>query len=345
MMVNNMNKIIRIDEDELRGLLKEITIKSRHQTGGCNNCTHYNNNVRAKCQWCNRTFNHTNKLKKIDIGKFIAKVQNDSAERTKLASKKYSTLEEIAKPYIDMGLAEPFAFALAEKPALKKDIMALWESKWWKQYEATDILICSVLDGTITEDEGKWLNSVRSDHDDLAIACIKGKCTIEWAEALLNSGFNGQAKAVTACLAGGMPDVIAQIGGFDVNESIIPPPIKEVKLKKKKNQSKNGDSENLSHLGLKTSRHWKEYAGKINLTGRSGMRIEILIENIKKAHKVFETHFIEEELLIPITKNEQMDLLNKAGLNCSKSWSLKFREDMIRQTVVAFQIDATDIYV
>ena len=344
-MVNNMNKIIRIDEDELRGLLKEITIKSRHQTGGCSNCTHSNNNIRANCHWCNRTFNHTNKLKKTDIEKFIAKVQNDSTERTELASKKYSTLEEIAKPYIEMGLAESFAFALAEKPALKKDIMALWFSKWWQQYDATDILICSVLDGTITEDEGKWLNSVRSDHDDLAIACIQGKCTIEWAEALLNSGFNGQAKAVTACLAGGMPDVIAQIGGFDVDESIIPPPIKEVKLKKKKNKSKNGDHENLSHLGLKTSRHWKEYAGKINLTGRSGMRIEILIENIKKAHKVFETHFIEEELLMPITKNEQMDLLNKAGLSCGKGWSLKFREDMIRQTVVAFQIDATDIYV
>ena len=343
MMVNNMNKIIRIDEDDLRGLLKEITIKSRHQTRGCNNCNHQHNNARPSCHWCQRTFNHTNKLKKTDIGKFIAKVQNDSAERTKLASKKYSTLEEIAKPYIEMGLAESFAFALAEKPALKKDIMALWFSKWWQQYDATDILICSVLDGTITEDEGKWLNSVRSDHDDLAIACIKGKCTIEWAEALLNSGFNGQAKAVTACLAGGMPDVIAQIGGFDVDESIIPPPVKEVILKKKRKQSENHDSENLSHLGLKSSQHWKEYAGKINLTGRSNMRIEILIENIKKAYNVFETHFVEEELPLPITKNEQTDLLEKAGLKSSNGWSLEFRKDMIRQTVMAFQIDATDI--
>jgi len=324
-MVNNMNEIIRIDEDEIRGLLKEITIKSRYQAAGCEDCSHHNNNVRASCIWCGRTFNHTKKLKKTDIGKFMAKIQNDSAERTKLASKKYSTLEEIAKPYINMGLAEPFAFALAEKPALKKDIMALWESEWWKQYEATDILICSVLDGTITEDEGKWLNSVRSDHDDLAIACIKGKCTIEWAEALLNSGFNGQAKAVTACLAGGMPDVIAQIGGFNVDDSIIPPPVKVVKLKKKtkKTPGKNNG------LPANSTPEWRAMAKSIELPGRSKMSIDVLVKNVKYAYDVFFEHFEIENKPSPTTKNDQVRLLKMAGLKAPISWSDQQRGTLI----------------
>ena len=337
-MVNNMNKIIRIDEDDLRGLLKEITIKSRHQTRGCNNCNHQHNNARPSCHWCQRTFNHTNKLKKTDIGKFISKIQNDSAERTKLASKKYSTLEEIAKPYIEMGLAESFAFALAEKPALKKDIMALWFSKWWQQYDATDILICSVLDGTITEDEGKWLNSVRSDHDDLAIACIKGKCTIEWAEALLNSGFNGQAKAVTACLAGGMPDVIAQIGGFDVDESIIPPPIKEVILKKK---TKKAPGANIGLATLNTSSDWKNVASTIEVEYRSRMNIDEKIKKVKRANSVFYEHFVVEKKSVPTNKTEQMRLLKRAGLKAFVSWSNKKRHAQIMMICGSFSINAS----
>ena len=59
--------------------------------------------------------------------------------------------------------------------------MALWNSKWWKQYEPDDFLICAVLDGKVSEEEGKWLNSIRSDHEELVIACVKGKSTIDWA--------------------------------------------------------------------------------------------------------------------------------------------------------------------
>ena len=120
-------------------------------------------------------------------------------------------IEKVAKPYIDAGLGKSFAYALAKKPENKKSIMALWNSKWWKQYEPDDFLICAVLDGKVSEEEGKWLNSIRSDHEELVIACVKGKSTIDWARALLESGFLGHQQAVKSCLEGAMPDVIADI--------------------------------------------------------------------------------------------------------------------------------------
>jgi hypothetical protein len=329
-----MNEI-KIDEKELRKILSGIKVSGRSPTIGCQNCRNPQNNARAKCRWCGNEFTYTAKLKAENMNKIFTMITAKSLSRAELAANEYSTLEEIAKPYIDVGLAEPFALAIAKKPALKKDIMALWFSKWWQQYDATDILICSVLDGTITEDEGKWLNSVRSDHDDLAIACIKGKCTIEWAEALLNSGFNGQAKAVTACLAGGMPDVIAQISGFDVDDSIIPPPVKVVKLKKK---TKKTPIKNNGLSQLRTSPEWKAMAKEIGLLNRSQFRIETLVERVKSAYSVFYVNFVENELPIPTLRGNQISLLRQAGLRQQVSRNNRQREVLIRDICNAFSI-------
>jgi len=156
-------------------------------------------------------------------------------------AKKLTKIEAIAEPYIEAGLGEPFAHAIAKDPAVTDSVMDLWEADWWKQYDVDDILIVSVLKGVLKEDDAKWLNTVRSDHEDLVLACIDGTCTTDWARALLGSGFLGDSDGVSAALSGAEPKTIARIRRkiIDVDLKLVPPcltnpkKIKEVKKEKK----------------------------------------------------------------------------------------------------------------
>jgi hypothetical protein len=150
--------------------------------------------------------------------------------KSKLKQSSASAAER-AIPYISAGLAEPFALAIANGTKYE-EVLDLWESKWWKQYEATDILICSVLDGTITEDDGKWLNSVRSDHERLALTCVENPDMMEWARTLLENGFDSIPNAVNEALDGAEPVIIARIRNMEVNKKLLPPALKKkVELK------------------------------------------------------------------------------------------------------------------
>ena len=140
--------------------------------------------------------------------------------------KSNTSAAEKAIPYISAGLAEPFALAIANGTKYE-EVLDLWESKWWKQYEATDILICSVLDGTITEDDGKWLNSVRSDHERLALTCVENPDMMEWARTLLEHGFDSTPDAVNEALDGGEPVIIARIRNMEVDKELLPPALKK----------------------------------------------------------------------------------------------------------------------
>ena len=92
----------------------------------------------------------------------------------------------------------------------------------WKQYEPNDILITSVLDETLTEQEARSINQFRGEHRALAMACIKKQISTEWAEMLLESGFDEHPDAVLNVLEGADPVLIARIRGMDVND--VPPP-------------------------------------------------------------------------------------------------------------------------
>ena len=78
-------------------------------------------------------------------------------ERANQRSIQQATIEEKAEPYIKSGIAESFESASQEHQNLEYPIN-LWEAKWWKQYEPDDILITSVLDETLTEQEARSIN-------------------------------------------------------------------------------------------------------------------------------------------------------------------------------------------
>ena len=143
-------------------------------------------------------------------------------QRVNQRSIQQTTLKEKAEPYIKSGLAESFAIALvkSEKP---EEILNLWEAKWWKQYEPDDILITSVLDETLTEQEARIINEFRGEHRALAMACIKKQITTEWAQMLLESGFDEHPDAVLNVLEGADPALIARIRGMEVKD--VPPPL------------------------------------------------------------------------------------------------------------------------
>ena len=132
----------------------------------------------------------------------------------------------IVKSYIDAGLAEPFAIAIVKNEDNESEILDLWEADWWKQYPADDVLICAVLEGDITESEGKWLNSIRSDHMRLAMASVKVKLAL-MARALLDAGFINYPEAVNDVLNGGKPSLIARIRKLDVEQKVLPMQLEE----------------------------------------------------------------------------------------------------------------------
>jgi len=167
-------------------------------------------------------------IEKSEVDKQLKTVR---AAKSKLKKSKQTAAEK-AIPYINAGLAESFALAIA-RGTDDGEIMDLWESDWWKQYKDDDMLIVAVLEGRLTEDKGKYLNSIRSDHERLALTCVEDPEMIDWSEAILNSGFNKVPEAVNDALDGGQPHIIARIRKMKVNTELLPPALdKPVLLKK-----------------------------------------------------------------------------------------------------------------
>ena len=166
-------------------------------------------------------------IEKSEVDKQLKTVR---AAKSKLKKSKQTAAEK-AIPYINAGLAESFALAIA-RGTDDGEIMDLWESDWWKQYKDDDMLIVAVLEGRLTEDKGKYLNSIRSDHERLALTCVEDPEMIDWSEAILNSGFDKVPEAVNDALDGGQPHIIARIRKMKVNAELFPPALdKPVLLK------------------------------------------------------------------------------------------------------------------
>ena len=198
--------------------------------GGAQSYTVHGNNTQLQLRCCNRCQNSLDNVIPtqgkgkipLNIDDLYNHLHGLGDERANQRSIQQATIEEKAEPYIKSGLAESFAIALvkSEKP---EEILNLWEAKWWKQYEPDDILITSVLDETLTEQEARSINEFRGEHRALAMACIKKQITTEWAEMLLESGFDEHPDAVLNVLEGADPMLIARIRGMTVKD--VPPPL------------------------------------------------------------------------------------------------------------------------
>lgn len=169
------------------------------------------------------------------MAKLDAKIKSEKKKVTDMA-KKNKTIEEAAIPYINSGLAEPFAIAIARDVSLIDQILDLWEQDWWKQYPPEDILVCAVLDGELSEDDGRWLNEIRSDHERLALACVTKDIELDWARALLGAGYLDHPEAVPDVLDGGHPVAIARIRRIKVDSDLLPPQLGFSLSKSKKNE-------------------------------------------------------------------------------------------------------------
>jgi hypothetical protein len=138
--------------------------------------------------------------------------------------------KELLKTYMSYGLSKPFATAIVET-ANPGPILEFWKKEWHKQYpDADDVLVMAVLEQTITPDEGEWLNSVRSNHEDLIQFCLDGSCTIEWAKSLIEAGFLNHSREVSDILKGADPIVIGELSGIELQSDLLPP---KLEMKKK----------------------------------------------------------------------------------------------------------------
>ena len=148
--------------------------------------------------------------------------------KSQLTKKKRDYRKAVAKsqPYIEAGLGPAFALAIA-KGTPDEEVMDLWEADWWKQYDDEDMLIVAVLDGTLTEEQGRYLNGIRSDHERLALTCVENPDMIAWADALLECGFNKVPDAVNNVLDGGQPHIVARIRKMKIDAEITPEPLKK----------------------------------------------------------------------------------------------------------------------
>lgn len=148
--------------------------------------------------------------------------------KSQLTKKKRDYRKAVAKslPYIEAGLGPAFALAIA-KGTPDEEVMDLWEADWWKQYDDEDMLIVAVLDGTLTEEQGRYLNGIRSDHERLALTCVENPDMIAWADALLECGFNKVPDAVNNVLDGGQPHIVARIRKMKIDAEITPEALKK----------------------------------------------------------------------------------------------------------------------
>jgi len=197
------------------------------------------NSGRIQCNTCNHQRDgkvgtaHTNwGICYVCIPKYIPSTIDVPASLKKLKSqltrKKKDYRKAVAKsqPYIEAGLGPAFALAIA-KGTPDEEVMDLWEADWWKQYDDEDMLIVAVLDGTLTEEQGRYLNGIRSDHERLALTCVENPDMIAWADALLECGFNKVPDAVNNVLDGGQPRIVARIRKMKIDAEITPEPLKK----------------------------------------------------------------------------------------------------------------------
>ena len=189
----------------------------------------------ANWQICRACAGGSGTAAKQTMAKIDAKIKSEKKKVTDMA-KKNKTIEEAAIPYINSGLAEPFAIAIARDVSLIDQILDLWEQDWWKQYPPEDILVCAVLDGELSEDDGRWLNEIRSDHERLALACVTKDIELDWARALLGAGYLDHPDAVPDVLDGGHPVAIARIRRIKVDSDLLPPQLGFDLSKSKKNE-------------------------------------------------------------------------------------------------------------
>jgi hypothetical protein len=132
------------------------------------------------------------------------------------------------QPYLRAGLTLPFAKAIVNG-VNPNEVLELWEQDWWKQYDESDYLIVATLSGKLTQEDAKWLNGVRSNHEILVQKCVSGAVKLEWARAIMGTGFSSDPDAVEMVLDGALPDVIARLRGIEIDilpaglTPIIPP--------------------------------------------------------------------------------------------------------------------------
>ncbi len=225
------------------------------QSGKCHRCrTHTNGKGRiwpnvgwVICENCAYTGGLSGE--KV-AAKIDAQLKSEKKKVTDMANKE-KTIEEAAIPYINSGLAEPFAIAIARDVSLIDQILDLWEQDWWKQYPPEDILVCAVLNGELSEDDGRWLNEIRSDHERLALSCVTKEIELDWARALLGAGYLDHPEAVPDVLDGGHPVAIARIRKIKVDAALLPPQL-GFKLSKSSSKKKtNGQSiAKVSHVEI-----------------------------------------------------------------------------------------------
>lgn len=158
-----------------------------------------------------------------DVVEELHQIESGIKKReTQRNTKKKATLAKKAAPYMQAGLAEPFAMAIA-RGVDDAEVMDLWESDWWKQYPADDELIVSVLKGEHAEDVARTINEFRGEHPELAHACIVKDVKVDWATMLLDAGFDEHPEAVVNVLCGGEPPLVARIRQMKVNREGLPP--------------------------------------------------------------------------------------------------------------------------
>ena len=123
--------------------------------------------------------------------------------------------------YVRAGLDEEFAKSIVNG-ADPNDILDLWEADWRKQYPSDDPLIAAILASKLTNEDGNWLNSKRSDHEMIVLLCADGHITIDFAKALLDSGFYKHPEAVIDVIQGAEPSIIARIRKIEINGELPP---------------------------------------------------------------------------------------------------------------------------
>lgn len=188
--------------------------------------------------------------------------------KSQLTKKKRDYRKAVAKsqPYIAAGLGPAFALAIA-KGTPDEEVMDLWEADWWKQYDDEDMLIVAVLDGTLTEEQGRYLNGIRSDHERLALTCVENPDMIAWADALLECGFNKVPDAVNNVLDGGQPHIVARIRKMKIDAEITPEPLKKPVLLQNPPdhmlEKEDSDEEDLNPIEEEYQEHVEEMADEL----------------------------------------------------------------------------------
>jgi hypothetical protein len=131
---------------------------------------------------------------------------------------------KIVEGYTTAGLPLEFATALARDEANHDSILALWRADWKAQYQDDDPLLVAILDGRLSEAQGKALHAVRSDHPEMVTEVINQTLTFEWADQLLHAGFNGHIEAVEAARLGAEPRIVVKIQDLKgVDVEALPP--------------------------------------------------------------------------------------------------------------------------